>query len=209
MLNLGLSDKDRKLICDNVTLIYHFAATTRFNEKLKSAMDLNVRGTSELLTIARDCKHLQLFCHISTAYCHLDQKYLLEKPYLPPFDPYALMKLVSEPHDEKVTSTFLSPSIPNTYVLTKALAEALVVEARNKFQLPVMIVRPSIITPTLYEPCSGWVNDYNSLGGLLIAIGKGALRSIYCNENLHGDFLPVDVATNGLMVCTWNFLTLR
>lgn len=168
---------------------------------------MNVRGTFELLKIAKECQNLQLFCHISTAYCHLDEKLLMEKAYLPPFDPHAMMKLVTLPHDEKIVSKFLSPTIPNTYVLTKALAESLVDEARSKYQLPVVIVRPSIVTPTLYEPIAGWVNDYNSLGGLLIAIGKGVLRCIYCNEKFHGDFMPVDVAINGLMVTTWNFLT--
>lgn len=191
----------------NVTLIYHFAATTRFDEPLKSAVDLNVRGTSELLKIASECINLQLFCHISTAYCHLDQQHLYEISYPPPFDPHEVLKIVSHLDDEKTeTKKFLSSTIPNTYVLTKALAESLVDEAR-KNKLPVMILRPSIITPTLSEPIAGWMNSYNGLGGLLIAVGKGVLRDIHCNQKFHGDFIPVDVSIHVLMMCTWNYLS--
>lgn len=206
---LAISSEDIKIIGDNVTLIYNFAASTRFDEPLKPAVDLNVRGTSELLKIANECKNLKLFCHISTAYCHLDEKHLFEISYPPPFDPHEVMNKVSQldKHDEQAeTRKYLSPSIPNTYVLTKALAETLVDEA-HKNKLPVMILRPSIVTPTLSEPVAGWMNSYNGLGGLLIAVGKGVLRDIHCNEQFHGDFVPVDVAIHALMMCTWNYLS--
>ena len=39
--------------------------------------------------------------------------------------------------------------LPNSYAFTKALAEALVNEACQKENLPAMILRPSIVIPTL------------------------------------------------------------
>lgn len=57
---LGLSDEDRKLIIDNVTLIYHCAATIRFDEKLKRAVELNTRGTREMISLALECKNLEV-----------------------------------------------------------------------------------------------------------------------------------------------------
>lgn len=39
--------------------------------------------------------------------------------------------------------------LPNSYAFTKALAEALVNEACQKDNLPAMILRPSIVIPTL------------------------------------------------------------
>lgn len=211
--NLGMSDETRKLLCEKLTLIYHFAATTRFDETLKSAINLNLRGTFEMIRLAVECLNIKLFCHISTAYCHLHESNLLEKSYPPSVNPHGLMSSVdrlTESEAELIKNKYLNEKfIPNTYVLTKSLAESVVVEAFETHKLPVMIIRPSIVTPTLSDPQPGWVNDYNGLGGLLIAIGKGVLRSMYCNEDYHGDFIPVDVAIHGLMICTWNYLGLE
>jgi fatty acyl-CoA reductase len=212
LVNLGIEMSNWSSLCESVTLIYHFAATTRFDEKLKPATNLNLCGTHEMIKLARECKKLSLFCHISTAYCHLAETYLLEQPYAPPHDPHAFMDQVSqmtEGEAEIFKKKCLNATIPNTYVLTKSLAEALVVEALEKYELPVLILRPSIVTPTLNTPIEGWCPDFNGLGGLLIAVGKGVMRTMYCNEKFYGDFLPVDIATGGVMITTWNYLSLR
>lgn len=59
---LGVSDEDRKLITENVSLIYHFAATIRFDEKLKKAVELNTRGTQEMIKLGLECKNLEVNC---------------------------------------------------------------------------------------------------------------------------------------------------
>lgn len=76
---LGLTEEQRILITNNVTLMYHFAATIRFDEKLKKAVELNTRGTREIIRLAKDCKKLDLFGFMSTSYCHLHESFLLEK----------------------------------------------------------------------------------------------------------------------------------
>ncbi|CAG9801690.1 unnamed protein product [Chironomus riparius] len=211
MEELGMHAEIRKELSEKLTMIFHFAATTRFDEKLKSAINLNLRGTLEMIKLTRECKNINLFCHISTAYCHLHESNLLEISYPSNVNPHELMSIVdrlTESEAELIKNEYLNKFIPNTYVLTKSLAEAIVVEALETHKLPVMIVRPSIITPTLSDPQPGWVNDYNGLGGLLIGIGTGVLRSIHCNDKYHGDFIPVDVAIHGIMMCTWNYLAL-
>lgn len=77
--SLGISESDRKMILDNVTLMYHFAATIRFDEKLKKAVELNTRGTREMIKLALECKNLEMFGYMSTSYCHLHESFLLEK----------------------------------------------------------------------------------------------------------------------------------
>jgi alcohol-forming fatty acyl-CoA reductase len=57
---LGLSAEDRKQIIKNCTLIYHCAATIRFDEKLKRAVELNTRGTLEMIKLALECKKLDV-----------------------------------------------------------------------------------------------------------------------------------------------------
>lgn len=60
LLGLGISDDDRKSIIENVTLIYHCAATIRFDEKLKRAVELNTRGTQEMIKLGLECKKLEV-----------------------------------------------------------------------------------------------------------------------------------------------------
>lgn len=55
-----MSLEDRKLISDNVTLIYHMAATIRFDEMLKRAVELNTRGTLAMIKLALECKKLDV-----------------------------------------------------------------------------------------------------------------------------------------------------
>lgn len=79
LVGLGMSESDRKKVTDNCTLMYHFAATIRFDEKLKKATELNTRGTREVVKLALECKKLDMFGYMSTAYCHLHETFLLEK----------------------------------------------------------------------------------------------------------------------------------
>lgn len=51
-----------------VEVVFHGAATVRFDEPLKTAVQINVRGTREMLRLARGCTKLRAFVHISTAY---------------------------------------------------------------------------------------------------------------------------------------------
>lgn len=46
---------------------------------------------------------------------------------------------------------------PNTYVFTKAMGEMLLGEMNQKKQMPLVIIRPTIITSTYKEPFPGWV----------------------------------------------------
>ena len=65
IIGLGISDADKKSIIDNCSLIYHCAATIRFDEKLKRAVELNTRGTQEMISLALQCKKLEVrLCNV-------------------------------------------------------------------------------------------------------------------------------------------------
>lgn len=49
------------------------------------------------------------------------------------------------------------------------------------------------------EPIPGWVDNLNGPVGLLIAAGKGVVRSMYCNGEYHAELIPVDLAINALI----------
>lgn len=46
----------------------------------------------------------QLFCYVSTSYCHLQEKMLMEKPYPPPADPHKIIKSVEFLDDDVVNA---------------------------------------------------------------------------------------------------------
>ena len=52
---------------------------------------------------------------------------------------------------------------PNTYTYTKALAEQLL--ERECGEIPLAIVRPSIVTAAEQEPLPGWVDNLNGPTG--------------------------------------------
>lgn len=57
---LGLSDEDYKLLTRNVSVIFHGAATVRFDEPLKLATNINVRGVLEMMKFAKECPMLKV-----------------------------------------------------------------------------------------------------------------------------------------------------
>jgi fatty acyl-CoA reductase len=70
-------------------------------------------------------------------------------------------------------------------------------------QLPVVIARPSIVTPSLKEPLPGWVDNLNGPIGILAAGGKGVLRSVLCKADYTAEAVPVDFAINAVIAIAW------
>ena len=59
-IGLGLSEPDRQILEETVSIVFHAAATVRFDESLKSAVLMNTRGTREIMMIARNMKNLKV-----------------------------------------------------------------------------------------------------------------------------------------------------
>lgn len=206
---LGISLLDRQLLIEKINIIYHAAATVRFDEPLKKAVLTNTRGTKLIVELAKEIKNLLFFGHISTAYCHLEEKLLEEKPYAPPADPHKIITCVEwmdEDVVEAITDKILG-NLPNTYAFTKSLSESLVEEAMP--YIPAVILRPSIVVPVWKEPLPGWTDNINGPTGLLIGAGKGVIRTMYCNENGYADYVSADLVVNAILTCTWNFIYLK
>ena len=67
--------------------------------------------------------------------------------------------------NEKEETLKIIQDRPNTYTFTKALAEQLIFEENGN--LPIAIVRPSIVVASHQEPVRGWVDNLNGPTGEL------------------------------------------
>jgi hypothetical protein len=63
-LGLGMSPTDRQMIEEKVSVVFHCAATVRFDETLKNSVILNVRSTREVMLLARNMRELKV-CRIT------------------------------------------------------------------------------------------------------------------------------------------------
>ncbi|XP_046417518.1 fatty acyl-CoA reductase wat-like [Neodiprion fabricii] len=79
--SLGLMLTDFARLVDEVSVIFHLAATVRFNEKLEVALAINVNSVKSVIDVARECKNLKVGVYVSTAYSHCVRKSIDEKLY--------------------------------------------------------------------------------------------------------------------------------
>jgi len=154
-------------------------------------------------------KHLKSFIHVSTAYSNADKKDVEEIVYDPPHDPRAIINCIETlPSDAiKLITQKLIGKHPNSYTLTKALAECIVLE--YSAVLPAAIVRPSIITASWKEPFPGWVDNISGITGIMMECARGTIKSIVCNEELLMDLIPVDIVANTLITAAWHTAACR
>lgn len=147
-LNMGFSDETLKELREKVNIIFHVAATIKFNTHLRIAIQTNLTGTLRCIEFGKSLKKLDAFVHLSTAFCNSNYGGLLEeKVYAPVQDPYEMLKMAE--NDEawiniKTRADWLhiTKEHPNTYTFTKQLAENLVMKELAGY--PAAIVRPSI-----------------------------------------------------------------
>ncbi|KAH8291364.1 hypothetical protein KR054_010976 [Drosophila jambulina] len=197
----------QNLLCRNVSVVFHSAATVKFDEKLKLSVTINMLGTKRLVELCHRMLSLDALIHVSTAYCNCDRTDVSEVIYAPPYNPDDIISLINWlPEDilDQLTPRLIGKR-PNTYTFTKALAEHMLLkEAGN---LPVAIVRPSIVTASLNEPFAGWVDNFNGPTGLVSALAKGMFRTMMCEKNYVADMVPVDIVINLMIAAAWRTAT--
>ncbi|XP_054164907.1 putative fatty acyl-CoA reductase CG5065 isoform X2 [Oppia nitens] len=200
---LGISESDLDLLTNDVSIVFHSAATVKFDEPLKTSVEFNVIGTRRLVEICHKMPKLVALIHVSTAYANCNRSEIDELLYSPPVSPQKIVDAVDWMDDDSINA--LTPKLlgdrPNTYTYTKALAESLLVDECGS--LPVAIVRPSIVTASWREPLRGWVDNINGPTGLILASGKGVLRTMLFNSKACADLIPVDTVINLMISVAW------
>lgn len=127
-----------------VNIVFHMAATVRFDEKLKVAMQINVQACKDVMQICSEMLHLRSVVHVSTAYTQCPLRRIEERFYAPPIDSGKLLVLTECASDKLLESItpILLDQWPNTYTFTKAIAEDVV--QQHGRGMPVGMFRPGI-----------------------------------------------------------------
>ena len=197
--NFGLSSSDRQTIIDKVEIVFHFAASVRFDDPLKDYIKSNIFGTKQMIDLCKQIRNLLAFIHCSTAYSHCQRLEVNEMFYDIKCDPKKMLELSewfpSEALD--LSSEHLMEGRPNKYTFTKALAEELVY--RECQSIRTAVVRPSIVFNADKEPLPGWVDNFNGPGGIAMMMALGILRYIDLNYKAKADFVPVDKVVNAII----------
>ena len=66
--NLGISMADEQMLVNDVSVIFHAAATVKFDDDLADSIKMNVKGTLSIVDLARKVHSLSSLVHVSTAF---------------------------------------------------------------------------------------------------------------------------------------------
>ncbi|XP_065210274.1 putative fatty acyl-CoA reductase CG5065 [Planococcus citri] len=200
---IGLSEVDYDMLVNEVSIVFHSAAVLKMNSPLQTAVNVNTVGTIRMLDMAQQMKKLEAFVYVSTAYCCCENNIVEERIYDSKHNPSDIINLIQwmDPKLlETITPKLIDPS-PNTYVYTKRLTETVLSDRASK--VPIIVARPSIVTPAFKEPLSGWNDTFNGPVGFFVAAGKGVLRTTMLKSDAKSESIPVDMAINSILLLPW------
>lgn len=197
--DLGRTDLAEALA--GVTHVVHAAASIEFDLPARDALRANHDTTRNLLALAQGIPTLRRFVYVSTAYVtpHTgDETPIPERLVSLPDSADALVQQIRAgaiPDDALLRRT----GHPNTYTLTKCLAEHLVEAERGN--VPVSIVRPSIISAARRHPFPAWIDSAAGFGAFAVLLGLGHLRAIIGSSTARLDIVPVDDVADRILTC--------
>jgi dTDP-4-amino-4,6-dideoxygalactose transaminase/nucleoside-diphosphate-sugar epimerase/acyl-CoA-binding protein len=221
----GLSDDDYNWILSLpnrniiVTHVIHSAASVSFTQTLADAAQANIMSaltmqalTSQIQHAIEENKEWNLrgypkpkFVHLSTAFvhgCHVGtpSEPLPERLFsLEPYKPAKLYEsmLGTQFYASKAMSDL---RFHNTYAFTKCVCEHLLMQQSKQEKVPTIIIRPSIVGPSLENPMEGWAGQKPST---IVAAGCLYLSyqwNLWCLGSYNAPCIPVDVLTRFVLV---------
>ncbi|CAH8315961.1 unnamed protein product [Eruca vesicaria subsp. sativa] len=222
--NMGVSDSN--LVQDmmqEIDIVFHAAATTRFDESYDVALRINTFGALNVLNFAKKCVKVQLLLHVSTAYvCGGKSGLIQEIPFAMGETLHGknkvdintemqlveqrLKQLVEQGCSEEETKNAMRDlglkrakhfGLPNTYAFTKVMGEMLVGHYREK--MPIVIIRPTMITSTFSDPFPGWIEGLKTVDTVIVSYGKGMLKCFLVDQKTACDIIPVDMVANAMI----------
>uniref|UniRef100_W5ND98 Fatty acyl-CoA reductase n=1 Tax=Lepisosteus oculatus TaxID=7918 RepID=W5ND98_LEPOC len=198
---LAISPEDVGKLTASIHIVFHCAATIRFDEHLKNCEEFTIVKHSPQTVIMNQYQYF--FINISS--CVARGRSVLNEA-LQPTPSFPCLCCHIEWTDVSIIRDITPRLIgdrPNTYTYTKALAEYVVQQESDK--LNIGIIRPSIVGASWQEPFPGWIDNFNGPSGVFIATqaGKGILRTMRANNDAVADLIPVDVVINLTLAAGW------
>lgn len=123
---LGIAENDLQMLKNEVSVIFHLAATIRFDEPIDYAVKINTIATRELIRMTKSFNKLDVFVHVSTAYSNLLSPTIEEIIYEPAMDYKKIIEIVERNQVEEIRelNQLALKIFPNTYTISKHLARA-------------------------------------------------------------------------------------
>lgn len=190
----GLDAKVRAALTTRVSHIIHCAASIDFNLPVAQACTANIVSSLNMLELARACPGLVRLVSVSTAYVMPHPGGTVARSFpeaLAPL-PYPAAQIYQDIVEGRADQARLLRECghPNTYTLTKCVAEHLLVERRG--DVPLTIVRPSVISASWRYPFPGWIDSNAAFAGFVVTIGAGYLRVVDARGKAYLDVMPCD-----------------
>ncbi|EYU21147.1 hypothetical protein MIMGU_mgv1a019387mg, partial [Erythranthe guttata] len=217
--NLGMDPDSAHAIMKDVNVIIESAANTNINERYDVSLKTNVNGPQRIMSFAKACKSLELLVYISTAYVNGEREGIfLENPLTmgenrrkdpSPFPRVDVSDEVNLASRSGTTSTGFDGNKymrklgmeranfygwHNTYQITKAMGEMVINKTRG--DMPVVIIRPTIIESCYKGPVPGWIQGNRVFDPLICSFGKGQLPAFLCKPDTPIDIIPLDMVVN-------------
>lgn len=87
-----------------ISIIFHMAATIKFNESLKTAATMNVKAVMEIKQFAKECRNLKSIVYVGTAYSQCATENVIQEKFYPPplFTPEEFVRLAEERSEKEL-----------------------------------------------------------------------------------------------------------
>ncbi|XP_026671170.1 fatty acyl-CoA reductase wat-like, partial [Ceratina calcarata] len=153
-----------------------------FEAKVSLILRTNVLSTQKMLELAAECPNLNAFVYVSTAYSHHYMNPIEEKFYTPPGD----LKMVED---------IIRADEENAAGLSKEALNDIIGKWLNQYAFSKAIAEG---TDTRNGPVV-----------FLTLFSLGLLHVVPMGPYILSDYVPVDMATNGLLSVIWDYVVHR
>lgn len=148
--DFGLDPQDLETLRREVTVVVHAAANISLAQSLMESIESDTMPVIRLAEIVETFSKLNIFVHISSTFAQMHLPSGIVKETIVKVDeneppPQEQLSSILATGHSPYTSRFITP-----YGHGKYLAERLLLEYQSKF--PILIIRPSAISPALLDP---------------------------------------------------------
>lgn len=201
--DLGISDENRDILIQNVSVVLHVAANVKLDPPLRNAINDNLISTISLIQLCRQFTKLECFTYVSTLAVLNHKCGKQESVYSTSVSPEHVLNSCQILNDQQLLDYRKQyfPEFPNTYTISKALAEQILLSESERMN--IAIVRPSITISAYKEPVPGWVQGLHGPTSFAILTCLGMLRICPFNKKTTQFLIPVDFVVNLMIASSW------